>query len=318
MFPIFTDCNDAPNVLYLVFIISLRCVGVVELSAFSCMSLTKILVVIRPDIYIALNSTLTVNLATIFIILVTVIDCSLRIKLYLIDDCALDGLLYSIFREDLCGTLDRNDNNSIINVSEIDQKSSCPSYPVISVMIIIILVLEFLKFVVTFMKIMITLSKKFNIMNTKSTNDNENNAEVNEIVDKNADLTTVQARSDIEFNTEKKEENPVGIKTNPKPLQIQVMSCATPDDRIEENSTETVSDIETSNEEIVQDFGQNNIGSVSMLKILNKNDYFNGNWLFLGLKKLKHLQVYNLKKNINYLYNQFTQPRVNLEGEGGT
>ncbi len=256
MFSLFTDCNDTPNFgLYLVFLISLRCVGVVELSAFACMSLTKILVVLRPDVYIALNSVLTVNLATIFIILVTFVDCSLRLKLYLIDNCEFDGLLYEIFRKDLCGPFDaHNHTNSITNISVIDKEPSCPSYPVISVMLIIILVLESVKFVVAFIKIIIIISKKLKIINSNSTNDNDINEQVNKVNVKNADLETAKAQSDLEGNTDKREENTVEMKPNPEPIQIQVISSATCyiNDEIDEKPSETVTDIET-NKEIVQD-----------------------------------------------------------------
>lgn len=250
MFSLFTDCNDTPNFgLYLVFLISLRCAGVVELSAFTCMSLTKILVVLRPDVYIALNSVLTVNFATIFIILVTFIDCSLRLKLYLIDNCEFDGLLYEIFRKDLCGPFDaHNHTNTITNISIIDKEPSCPSYPVISVMIIIILVLESVKFVVAFIKIIIIISKKLKIINSNCTNDNDIKEDVNKI----DDLKTVKAQSDLEANTDKREENPEEMKPNPEPTKIQVISCATSNDEIDEKPSETVTDIAT-NKEIVQD-----------------------------------------------------------------
>lgn len=157
---------------FLLFLLSNRIGLIGEISTFLCMSLAKVILNWRPDIYVKLNSNFTVNLATFFVIVLNLIDIYIRIDMHVLNDC-MDELSSNVYQVEMqrkfCvpDAYDINDNSTICEIYEKTESvhpigcRKCPSYPILRILLGSVLLLECMKFVLGFVRIAKKYSKKF-------------------------------------------------------------------------------------------------------------------------------------------------------------
>ena len=157
---------------FLLYLLSNRIGLIGEISTFLCMSLAKVILNWRPDIYVKLNSSFTVNLATFFVIVLNLIDIYIRIDMHVFNDCTdqLSSTVYQVeMQRKFCvpDTYNLNDNSTICEIYEKTKSvhpigcRRCPSYPVLRILLGSVLLLECMKFVLGFGRIAKKYRKKF-------------------------------------------------------------------------------------------------------------------------------------------------------------
>ena len=179
------DCLEVTNFPWiLLYILLTRFVTIADVSTFFCMSVSKIILNWRPDIYVKLNTNFTVNLATLFVILYILIDLLIRIDMTIYKDCR-DDLAMKLYQVELKRTLCISEMyNTTIDVTlqpknithcEVFEKANnlykigcknCPSNPSLRILFVAVVVSELFKFCFGFNRI-VKKAKKFQKQNKK-------------------------------------------------------------------------------------------------------------------------------------------------------
>ena len=114
------ECLELVNFpWYLLYILSARFTIIAETTTFLCMSISKVILNWRLDIYMKLNSSLTINLASLCVIILIVIDMVIRIDMHLYGNCedriAIVG--YQIeFQRNMCIPESYNTTDNMLGV----------------------------------------------------------------------------------------------------------------------------------------------------------------------------------------------------------
>ena len=167
------ECLELVNFpWYLLYILSSRFTIIAEITTFLCMSISKVILNLRLDIYMRLNSNMTINLASLCVSILILIDMMIRIDMHLYGNCedriAIVG--YQIeFQRKLCIPESYNSTENI-TLCEIYNKAEkiypigclkCPSYPTLRILGSAVLIMESIKFVLGFVRIIKKYKKKF-------------------------------------------------------------------------------------------------------------------------------------------------------------
>ena len=167
-----TKCLELENFpWYLLYIFANRVAIIAEISTFLFMSFAKVILNWRIDFYVRLNSNLTVNLATLAVLVLNLIDLIIRFDMHILDDCEdiLPFKVYQIeFRRKFCVP---EMNNTTVNLTVCQMFSQaedvyqigckqCPPNPTIRILLGSVLLLETIKFSMGFYRIMKKYCKK--------------------------------------------------------------------------------------------------------------------------------------------------------------
>ena len=156
---------------YLLYIFTNRVALIATISTFLFMSFAKVILNWRLDLYVKLNSNITVNLATVGVLVLNLIDLIIRIDMHILDDCEdkLPFKVYQIeFQRKFCVPELYNTTNNL-TVCEIFAQADdvyqigckqCPSNPTIRILLGSVLILETVKFSMGFYRIMKKYVKK--------------------------------------------------------------------------------------------------------------------------------------------------------------
>ncbi len=198
------DFMDFP--WYLIYILCNRAAVIATSSTFLCMSLAKVILNCRMDLYIKINSDITVNLATLFVLLLNLVDFILRIHMHVFNDCE-DKLMFKLyqvefkwkFQQDTVDVCNHTNSTNFEDFAESDPIGCrvCPSYPTLRIIMAVVLVLETIKLLSGFYRIM----KKYGIKVTES-NKNETNHTNIRFQKGNQNLTIVESCDDPQNNDE--------------------------------------------------------------------------------------------------------------------
>ena len=167
------ECLELVNFpWYLLYILSARFTIIAETTTFLCMSISKVILNWRLDIYMKLNSSLTINLASLCVIILIVIDMVIRIDMHLYGNCedriAIVG--YQIeFQRNMCIPESYNTTDNMTLCEIYNQAKNiypigclkCPSYPTLRILGGAVLIMESLKFVLGFLRIIRKFKKNF-------------------------------------------------------------------------------------------------------------------------------------------------------------
>ena len=164
------ETNNFP--WYLLYLLTTRLGCITEASTFLCMSMAKVILNIRADVYVTLNSSFTVNMATLFVIVYNFIDFCIRINMHVFDECSDDRVLgyyqYELQRKFCTPETSNHAENSTLceiyayteNVYPIGCKV-CLSYPTIRILVSSIFIMEIIKFFLGFVRIAKKYGEKF-------------------------------------------------------------------------------------------------------------------------------------------------------------
>ena len=158
-----------------------RLTGISESTTSMFMSISKVILVIRPDIYLGLNRSKYTNLATVLLLMVLLIDIVLRIYIHCINGC-IDPHIYNLYNSEFSrgncqmwntskssdfysvtpntdSFQDNNDmkySNKNSNVTLFDnavenfKSGACIDIPVMSIAVLGVIIFEFLKIILIF------------------------------------------------------------------------------------------------------------------------------------------------------------------------
>ena len=145
---------------------------IAQISTFMCMSFAKVLLCWQPALFMKLNSRSTVNVATVFVIVVILADVLMRVDMHVIRQCKeeLQIKVYETeFNRQLCMP-EGYDNVSLTvcevydiaeNVYPIGCKVCKPSVPMVSILILLVLLFETVKFSFGFVRNFKRFTKSF-------------------------------------------------------------------------------------------------------------------------------------------------------------
>jgi hypothetical protein len=136
------------------------------------MSIAKVILNCRPDIYVKMNSNFSVNLATFFAILCILIDMCIRIDMHIFNDCD-DNLARGLFQfelqRDFCipESYDISINSTLCEIYK-DTKyvnpigcKKCTSIPSLRILLSAVVLMESIKFFLGFSRNAKRYGKKF-------------------------------------------------------------------------------------------------------------------------------------------------------------
>ena len=185
-----SDCLEVTNLpWYLLFILSSRIGCISQISTFLCMSIAKVILNWRPDIYLKLNSNFCVNLATMFVMLYNLIDLCIRIDLHIYNDC-YDNLARSLYQfelqRDFCipNSFDISVNMTICEIYEQTKDvypigcKTCHPNPTMRILLAFVVLMEFIKFCLGFSRIAKKYGKKSMNKKIHAKNQDGNNTSV--------------------------------------------------------------------------------------------------------------------------------------------
>ena len=188
-----TECLELVNFpWFLTYTLSTRFFIIADTTTFLCMSLAKVLLNWRIDYYINLKSNIAVNIATISVIGLILVDLLIRINIVVFGGCRDETSLscYQVeFKRDFC--VPQLDNLTLGNITlcEVyDQADNvypigcqgCASYPTLRIIMAAILLFETIKFLLGFLRIIKRYGKK--IKNNRNIKVSSSNAESNNTV----------------------------------------------------------------------------------------------------------------------------------------
>ncbi len=171
------ELENFPWVTLYIFANRIAIIG--EITTFLCMSFSKVILNWRADIYVKLNNPISVNLATLLVVLVNVIDMLIRFDMHVLDDCG-DSLVFKIyqveFQRKFCLPEGYN-YTSNLTVCEIYKQAEnvksigckvCPSNPTLRIILGLVLLLEIIKFLLGFARIAKKYGKKLGFYKTSN------------------------------------------------------------------------------------------------------------------------------------------------------
>lgn len=219
-----TTCLDLTNFpWYHLYLLSNRIALIAEISTFLCMSMAKVILNWRLDIYVNLNSNFTVNLATIVVIAMNLTDFCIRAKMHMFDDCA-DKLAEKMYQVELhrsfCipETYENTNNATICEIYE-ETKSlypigcqECHSYPTLRILLSAVLLLESIKFVLGCIRIAEKYRKKFK--KHKTVNPKSQQIIVNRNMSKSSLTCATISSMNVPLNDERVDMDKAGV-SNP-------------------------------------------------------------------------------------------------------
>ena len=177
-----SECLELVNFpWFLLYILFTRITVISEATTFLCMSLAKVILNWRLDIYVKLNSDLTINIATLCVLVLLAIDNVIRIDMHVLGNCsdqmAFEGYQVEFQREFCMPEISNSTEN--LTLCEIYNQAenvypigcnTCPSYPTMRILFGAILLLELIKFLLGFYRIMKKYGKKIQDMRHNKVN----------------------------------------------------------------------------------------------------------------------------------------------------
>ena len=178
-----SKCLELENFPWVtVYIFANRIAIIGDITTFLCMSISKVILNWRADIYVKLNNPISVNLATVLVVLVNVVDMLIRFDMHILDDCG-DSLVFKIYQVEFQRKFclpDGYNYTSNLTVCEIYQQAEnvksigckiCPSNPTLRIILGLILLLEIIKFFLGFARISKKYWQKLGISSKNSSTD---------------------------------------------------------------------------------------------------------------------------------------------------
>ena len=159
---------------FLLYILSTRITIISEATTFLCMSLAKVILYWRLDIYVNLNSDLTINIATLCVIVLIAIDSVIRIDMHVFSNC-FDLMIFKVylveFQREFCIPKITNSTEDMALCEMYNQAEKvypigcnrCPSYPTTRILLGTILLLESIKFILGFYRMLKKMQRKSGI-----------------------------------------------------------------------------------------------------------------------------------------------------------
>ena len=149
---------------YLLYTLFNRMITISEMSTFLYMSCAKVILNWRPDIYIRMNSSLTVNIATVFAISINMCDFFIRINLHVNQKCedrSSFKLYQAEFQREFCFPKKFNKIENMTQCMNYDQSGvyyklgceNCGQYPTLFILAIGVIFLETIKFIQGFVRL---------------------------------------------------------------------------------------------------------------------------------------------------------------------
>ena len=191
---------------YLIYILCNRAAVIATSSTFLFMSLAKVILNCRMDLYIKINSDITVNLATLLVLLLNLVDFILRIHMHVFNDCE-DKLMFKLyqvefkwkFQQDTINVYNNTNSTHFEEFGETDPIGCrvCPSYPTLRIIMAAVLVLETMKLLSGFYRIM----KKYGTK-VKETNKNHTTVTIRFQQGKQNNMTMLESCDDPQNNNE--------------------------------------------------------------------------------------------------------------------
>ena len=170
-----TECLELVNFpWFLLYTLSTRFFIIADSTTFLCTSLAKVILNWRIDYYVKLNSNITVNIATISVICLILVDLIIRINIVVFGGCRDETSLkcyQAEFKREFC--VPELNNSTVGNMTlceAYDQADNvypigcqgCASYPTMRIIMAAILLFETIKFLLGFFRIMKKYGKKIN------------------------------------------------------------------------------------------------------------------------------------------------------------
>ena len=156
---------------YLLYTLFNRMITISEMSTFIYMSFAKVILNWRPDVYVRMNSTITVDIATFFAISLNLCDLLIRINLHVVNNCedrSSFKLYQAEFQREFCFPKRLNKTENITQCISYDQSDvfyklgceKCSQYPTLFILAIGVIFLETIKFFQGFVRVAIKNKSK--------------------------------------------------------------------------------------------------------------------------------------------------------------
>ena len=188
------ELENFPWVTLYIFANRIAIIG--EITTFLCMSFSKVILNWRADIYVKLNHPISVNFATLLVVLVNVVDMLIRFDMHVLDDCG-DSLVFKIYQVEFQRKFclpDGYNYTSNLTVCEIYKQTEnvksigckvCPSNPTLRIILGLVLLLEIIKFLLGFVRIAKKYGKKLWFYKTSNSSSGHSTQTKQTIISKN-------------------------------------------------------------------------------------------------------------------------------------
>ena len=173
-----------------------------QATTFLCMSWAKVVLAIKPNIYVKINSLTTALVAAIFAMSLAFLDFGLRIYLHIIHSCQdkITLTLYQLkFKSELCYLQNNNQtlsnfstDKANFNLSSIAADERCFSYPILRILILATFCFELLKVILGSVRIV----KKYQNKHKKIIPNNQSN-QTNMTESRRVDISIIDTQEEI-------------------------------------------------------------------------------------------------------------------------